>query len=97
MEMDIKTLEEEHGTLQSDIAGEAEYLHSLQHQIEKLEVNMVIHFCFLLLKNEALYNLLHLRMTFSCSQSNVYRSVLTRWQQQAFSCRMHSVSKKSYD
>lgn len=77
--MDIKTLEEEHGTLQSDIAGEAEYLQSLQHQIEKLEVNMVIHFCFLLLKNEALYNLLHLRMTFSCSQSNVYRSVLTRW------------------
>ncbi|KAH9782005.1 Tropomyosin [Citrus sinensis] len=37
MEMDIKTLEEEHGTLQSDIAGEAEYLQSLQHQIEKLE------------------------------------------------------------
>ncbi|KAH9725992.1 Tropomyosin [Citrus sinensis] len=37
MEMDIKTLEEEHGTLLSDIAGEAEYLQSLQHQIEKLE------------------------------------------------------------
>lgn len=58
--MDIETLEEEHEALQSDIAGEAEYLQSLQHQIDKLKVNMVIRFYFLLLKNEAVYKLLHL-------------------------------------
>lgn len=40
--METKTLEEEHEALLSDKGGETEYMQSLQHQIEKLKVKMVI-------------------------------------------------------
>ncbi|KAH7660222.1 hypothetical protein IHE45_16G085300, partial [Dioscorea alata] len=37
-EMDMKSLEEEHKALLADKAGETEYLHSLQAQINQLKV-----------------------------------------------------------
>ena len=40
--MDVTTLEEEHKALLSDKAGETEYMLSLQDQIEKLKVSVVI-------------------------------------------------------
>lgn len=38
---DITALEEEYNALMSDKAGEAEYLQSLEKQVEKLKVNMI--------------------------------------------------------
>ena len=45
--MDMKNMEEEYNALLSDKAGEAEYLHSLQGQIEKLKVYAFTRFCLL--------------------------------------------------
>ena len=42
----MKNMEEEYNALLSDKAGEAQYLLSLQGQIEKLKVYMCIHQLF---------------------------------------------------
>lgn len=41
MSLDIKILEDEYTALLSDESGEAEYLHSLQCQAEKLKVTLI--------------------------------------------------------
>lgn len=41
MSLDIKILEDEYTALLSDESGEAEYLHSLQTQAEKLKVTLI--------------------------------------------------------
>lgn len=60
MSLDIKILEEEYTALLSDESGEAEYLHSLQSQAEKLKVTLILISLILIDNYVTIMNTFHL-------------------------------------